>query len=229
MHVADAKLFLRSAGRYLLEGTSSMSARSRSAHPHPWPHAGQPLLPGRQPPLHGDTLLAGGIARAPRLRPPTADDQHRHKLLRLPLTTAVYPGHGPAPAWRLSSGRTRSCGGPEKVPPRLVALGRAKGVGRAQALPSTATGGKPSPSIQDGLRKTPPPARGAWRDENRLDREGHLQPVQGAEWLLGNHLLGSDDGASFGVDEDQVGVASGWTTPLRGRGRRSSPALPSPS
>lgn len=97
MHMADAKAFLRSADRYLLEGEQLGfgTFAVRAIH-----------TPGHSPGslcylvanhlFTGDTLLAGGIGRE---RPGT--DLRLQlvsigtKLARLPLNTAIYPGHGP--------------------------------------------------------------------------------------------------------------------------------------
>jgi glyoxylase-like metal-dependent hydrolase (beta-lactamase superfamily II) len=96
MHVADAKLFLRSADRYLLEGDELDLGEMKIRVIH---------TPGHTPGslsflvanhlFTGDTLLAGGIGR----ELPGSDLRQQMisigtKLLRLPLTTAVYPGHG---------------------------------------------------------------------------------------------------------------------------------------
>lgn len=97
MHMADAKAFLRSADRYLLEGEELEfgSFAVRAIH-----------TPGHSPGslcymvanhlFTGDTLLAGGIGRE---RPGTDLRQQLvsigTKLARLPLNTAIYPGHGP--------------------------------------------------------------------------------------------------------------------------------------
>lgn len=98
MHVADAKLFLRSADRYLLDGDELELGEMKIRVIH---------TPGHTPGslsflvanhlFTGDTLLAGGIGK----ELPGSDLRLQMisigtKLLRLPLTTAVYPGHGPA-------------------------------------------------------------------------------------------------------------------------------------
>ena len=98
MHVADAKLFLRSADRYLLEGDELELGEIKIRVIH---------TPGHTPGslcylvanhlFTGDTLLAGGVGR----ELPGSDLRQQMisigtRLLRLPLTTAVYPGHGPA-------------------------------------------------------------------------------------------------------------------------------------
>jgi len=97
MHVADAKAFLRSADRYLAEGDELEFGEFavRSIH-----------TPGHSPGslcylvvnhlFTGDTLLAGGIGR----ERPGSDVRLQlvsigTKLARLPLKTAIYPGHGP--------------------------------------------------------------------------------------------------------------------------------------
>jgi hydroxyacylglutathione hydrolase len=98
MHVADAKLFLRSADRYLLDGDELELGEMKIRVIH---------TPGHTPGslsflvanhlFTGDTLLAGGVGK----EMPGSDLRLQMisigtKLLRLPLTTAVYPGHGPA-------------------------------------------------------------------------------------------------------------------------------------
>jgi len=98
MHVADAKLFLRSADRYLLEGDELELGELRIRVLHTPGHSPGSLsfLVGNHL-FTGDTLLAGGIGR----EMPGSDLRLQmmsigNKLLRLPLTTAIYPGHGPA-------------------------------------------------------------------------------------------------------------------------------------
>jgi hydroxyacylglutathione hydrolase len=98
MHVADAKLFLRSADRYLVDGEELELGEVKIRVLHTPGHSPGSLsfLVGNHL-FTGDTLLAGGIGR----EMPGADLRLQmmsigNKLLRLPLTTAVYPGHGPA-------------------------------------------------------------------------------------------------------------------------------------
>src|SRR5947209_18935134 len=98
MHVADAKLFLRSADRYLLDGEELELGEVKIRVIHTPGHSPGSLsfLVGNHL-FTGDTLLAGGIGK----EMPGADLRLQmmsigNKLLRLPLTTAVYPGHGPA-------------------------------------------------------------------------------------------------------------------------------------
>jgi glyoxylase-like metal-dependent hydrolase (beta-lactamase superfamily II) len=98
MHVADAKLFLRSADRYLLDGEELELGEVKIRVIHTPGHSPGSLsfLVGNHL-FTGDTLLAGGIGR----EMPGSDLRQQMisigtKLLRLPLTTAVYPGHGPA-------------------------------------------------------------------------------------------------------------------------------------
>ena len=98
MHVADAKLFLRSADRYLVEGDELElgGVKVRVIHTPGHTPGSLSFLVGNHL-FTGDTLLAGGIGR----EMPGADLRQQMisigtKLLRLPLTTAVYPGHGPA-------------------------------------------------------------------------------------------------------------------------------------
>jgi hydroxyacylglutathione hydrolase len=98
MHVADAKLFLRSADRYLLDGDELElgDMKIRVIHtPGHTPGSLSFLVANHL--FTGDTLLAGGIGK----ELPGSDLRLQMisigtKLLRLPLTTAVYPGHGPA-------------------------------------------------------------------------------------------------------------------------------------
>ena len=97
MGVADAKAFLRSADKYLVDGDELEFGSFRL----------QALFtPGHTPGSYcflvgnhlftGDTLLAGGIGR----EMPGSDLRQQvmsigSRLLRLPPTTAIYPGHGP--------------------------------------------------------------------------------------------------------------------------------------
>ena len=98
MHVADAKLFLRSADRYLLEGDELDLGEMKIRVIHTPGHTpGSLCFLVANHLFTGDTLLAGGIGK----ELPGSDLRLQMisigtKLLRLPLTTAVYPGHGPA-------------------------------------------------------------------------------------------------------------------------------------
>jgi hydroxyacylglutathione hydrolase len=98
LHSADAKQFLRSADRYLVDGDELEFGEFRLSVLH---------LPGHTPgslcfvvanhAFVGDTILAGGIGK----QTPETDLRRQMmsigtKLLRLPLATALYPGHGPA-------------------------------------------------------------------------------------------------------------------------------------
>jgi glyoxylase-like metal-dependent hydrolase (beta-lactamase superfamily II) len=97
MHVADAKLFLRSADRYLLDGDELEFGefKLRAIHtPGHTPGSLSFLVANHL--FTGDTLLAGGLGR----EMPGSDLRQQvfsiaGKLLRLPPATAVYPGHGP--------------------------------------------------------------------------------------------------------------------------------------
>ena len=97
-HVADAKLFLRSADRYLLEGDELDFGEMKIRVIHTPGHTpGSLCFLVANHLFAGDTLLAGGIGK----ELPGSDLRLQMisigtKLLRLPLTTAVYPGHGPA-------------------------------------------------------------------------------------------------------------------------------------
>lgn len=98
MHVADAKLFLRSADRYLLDGEELDLGEIKIRVLHTPGHTpGSLCFLVANHLFTGDTLLAGGIGK----ELPGSDLRQQlfsigTKLLRLPLTTAVYPGHGPA-------------------------------------------------------------------------------------------------------------------------------------
>jgi glyoxylase-like metal-dependent hydrolase (beta-lactamase superfamily II) len=97
MHVADAKAFLRSADRYLVEDDELEFGELALRVIHTPGHTPGSLcfVIGNHL-FTGDTLLAGGIGRE---RPGT--DVRLQlvsigtKLARLPLGTAIYPGHGP--------------------------------------------------------------------------------------------------------------------------------------
>lgn len=96
MHVADAKAFLRSADRYVIEGDELEFGEFRMQVLHTPGHtAGSLCFLVANHLFTGDTLLAGGIGRE---RPGT--DVRKQlisigtKLARLPLNTAIYPGHG---------------------------------------------------------------------------------------------------------------------------------------
>jgi hydroxyacylglutathione hydrolase len=97
LHVADAKMFLRSAERYLVEGDELEFGEFKVAVIHTPGHTPGSLcfLVGNHL-FTGDTLLAGGIGH----QKPETDLRQQMvsivgKLTRLPLTTAIYPGHGP--------------------------------------------------------------------------------------------------------------------------------------
>ena len=97
MHVADAKAFLRSADRYLIEGEELGFGDFKLRVIHTPGHTpGSLCYLVANHVFTGDTLLAGGIGRE---RPGT--DMRLQivsigtKLARLPLNTAIYPGHGP--------------------------------------------------------------------------------------------------------------------------------------
>jgi hydroxyacylglutathione hydrolase len=98
MHVADAKLFLRSADRYLLDGDELDLGEVKIRVIHTPGHTpGSLCFVVANHLFTGDTLLAGGIGK----ELPGSDLRLQMvsigtRLLRLPLTTAVYPGHGPA-------------------------------------------------------------------------------------------------------------------------------------
>src|SRR5260370_24055190 len=98
IHTADAKQFLRSADRYLLDDDQlefvefKLTVLHTPAHP---PGSIRLLVANHA--FVGGTILAGGIGK----QTPETDLRRqmmsiRTKLLRLPLSTALYPGHGPA-------------------------------------------------------------------------------------------------------------------------------------
>jgi len=98
LHSADAKQFLRSADRYLLDGDELEFGEFKLSVLHTPGHTpGSVCLVVANHAFVGDTILAGGVGK-----PSPETDVRRQmmsigtKLLRLPLSTALYPGHGPA-------------------------------------------------------------------------------------------------------------------------------------
>jgi hydroxyacylglutathione hydrolase len=98
LHSADAKQFLRSADRYLVDGDELEFGEFKLTVVHTPGHTpGSVCFVIANHAFVGDTLLAGGIGR----QTPETDLRRQMmsigtKLLRLPLSTALYPGHGPA-------------------------------------------------------------------------------------------------------------------------------------
>jgi glyoxylase-like metal-dependent hydrolase (beta-lactamase superfamily II) len=98
IHSADAKQFLRSADRYLVEGDELDVGELKVSVMHTPGHTpGSVCFVIANHAFVGDTILAGGIGR----QMPETDLRRQMmsigtKLMRLPLTTALYPGHGPA-------------------------------------------------------------------------------------------------------------------------------------
>jgi glyoxylase-like metal-dependent hydrolase (beta-lactamase superfamily II) len=97
MNVADAKAFLRSADRYVTEGDELEFGQFKMRVLQTPGHTPGSLcfLVGNHL-FTGDTLLAGGIGK----ELPGSDIRQQlisigTKLARLPLNTAIYPGHGP--------------------------------------------------------------------------------------------------------------------------------------
>jgi hydroxyacylglutathione hydrolase len=97
LHVADAKQFLRSAERYLVDGDQLELGRFSVRVIHTPGHTPGSLcfLVGNHL-FTGDTLLAGGIGR----EMPGTDVRRQlvsimGKLAPLQPRTAIYPGHGP--------------------------------------------------------------------------------------------------------------------------------------
>ena len=98
IHSADAKQFLRSADRYLIDGDELDFGELKVEVLHTPGHTpGSVCFVIANHAFVGDTILAGGIGR----QMPETDLRRQMmsvgtKLLRLPPTTALYPGHGPA-------------------------------------------------------------------------------------------------------------------------------------
>ena len=98
IHSADAKQFLRSADRYLMEGDELDVGEFTVTVLHTPGHTpGSVCFVIANHAFVGDTILAGGIGR----QMPETDLRRQMlsigtKLLRLPPATALYPGHGPA-------------------------------------------------------------------------------------------------------------------------------------
>jgi glyoxylase-like metal-dependent hydrolase (beta-lactamase superfamily II) len=98
IHSADAKQFLRSADRYLLDGDELEFGEFKMTVIHTPGHTpGSVCFSVANHAFVGDTILAGGIGR----QMPETDLRRQMmsigtKLLRLPMSTALYPGHGPA-------------------------------------------------------------------------------------------------------------------------------------
>ena len=98
LHSADAKQFLRSADKYLFDGDDLEFGGFKLAVVHTPGHTpGSVCYVVGNHAFVGDTILAGGIGR----QMPETDLRRQMmsigtKLLKLPLTTALYPGHGPA-------------------------------------------------------------------------------------------------------------------------------------
>ena len=98
IHSADAKQFLRSADRYLVEGDELDVGEFKVLVMHTPGHTpGSVCFVIANHAFVGDTILAGGIGR----QMPETDLRRQMlsigtKLLRLPPATALYPGHGPA-------------------------------------------------------------------------------------------------------------------------------------
>jgi len=98
IHTADAKQFLRSADRYLLDGDELPFGEFTVQVMHTPGHTpGSVCFVIANHAFVGDTILAGGIGK----QMPETDLRRQMmsigaKLLRLPPATALYPGHGPA-------------------------------------------------------------------------------------------------------------------------------------
>ena len=98
LHSADAKQFLRSADRYLIDGDELEFGEFKVTVMHTPGHTpGSVCFLIANHAFVGDTILAGGIGK----QTPETDLRRQMmsigtKLLRLPPATALYPGHGPA-------------------------------------------------------------------------------------------------------------------------------------
>ena len=98
IHTSDAKQFLRSADRYLLDGDELEFGEFKVQVMHTPGHTpGSVCFLIANHAFVGDTILAGGIGK----QMPETDLRRQMmsigtKLLRLPPSTALYPGHGPA-------------------------------------------------------------------------------------------------------------------------------------
>ena len=98
LHSADAKQFLRSADHYLIDGDELEFGEFKLSVIHTPGHTpGSVCFVIANHAFVGDTLLAGGIGK----QTPETDLRRQMmsigtKLLRLPMQTALYPGHGPA-------------------------------------------------------------------------------------------------------------------------------------
>jgi len=98
LHSADAKQFLRSADRYLIDGDEFEFGEFKLSVMHTPGHTpGSVCFVIANHAFVGDTILAGGIGK----QTPETDLRRQMmsigtKLMRLPLQTALYPGHGPA-------------------------------------------------------------------------------------------------------------------------------------
>jgi hydroxyacylglutathione hydrolase len=98
LHSADAKQFLRSADRYLIDGDELEFGEFKLTVMHTPGHTpGSLCFVVANHAFVGDTILAGGIGR----QMPETDLRRQMmsigtKLLRLPMSTALYPGHGTA-------------------------------------------------------------------------------------------------------------------------------------
>jgi glyoxylase-like metal-dependent hydrolase (beta-lactamase superfamily II) len=98
IHSADAKQFLRSADRYLLDEDELEFGEFKLLVLHTPGHTpGSVCFVVANHAFVGDTILAGGIGK----QMPETDLRRQMmsigtKLLKLPLSTALYPGHGTA-------------------------------------------------------------------------------------------------------------------------------------
>src|SRR5258708_6810445 len=98
IHSADAKQFLRSADRYLLDGDELEFGEFKLSVLYTPGHTPRSVcLVIANHAFVGDTILAGGIGRQmPETHLRRQMMSIGTRLLRLPLSTALYPGHGPA-------------------------------------------------------------------------------------------------------------------------------------
>ncbi|MGH7883936.1 MAG: MBL fold metallo-hydrolase [Candidatus Dormibacteraceae bacterium] len=97
MHMADAKAFLRSADRYLLDGEELELGEFKLQVLHTSGHTPGSLcfLIGNHL-FTGDTLLAGGLVKpTPETDPQKQMISIATRIAPLPPATAIYPGRGP--------------------------------------------------------------------------------------------------------------------------------------
>ena len=106
IHSADAKQFLRSADRYLIDGDELEFGEFKMSVLHTPGHTpGSVCLVIANHAFVGDTILAGGIG-APDARdgPAPPDDEHRHALAAASAFDGALPGPRPGDQPRARAG-----------------------------------------------------------------------------------------------------------------------------